>query len=151
MFDNNVADATGSTNTQQQPQQQTSSNVPPTQRHNNGIKSSNTGDISVDATLALKDELGSSIKSHYDKLFQQISDKVSNEVSELRNELTSLRKELNGMDELKRVVEVMKQELKACQSATDNQRKYIKELIGNLADERKKIAAMQVELDRNLK
>lgn len=76
---------------------------------------------------------------------------VNPEISELREEIKRLKEDFLGLNELKKVVEAMSVELKACQSATENQKRYIKELVNNLADERKKIASMQVEIDRNLK
>lgn len=79
------------------------------------------------------------------------SPNLSSEICELREEIKNLREDFNCIPEIKNALEVMKVELKACQSATENQKRYIKELVNNLADERKKIAAMQVEIDRNLR
>lgn len=73
------------------------------------------------------------------------------EFNELKMEVERLRQDTKIIAELKSTVDIMKIELKACQSATESQRKYIKDLVNNLADERKRIAAMQVEIDRNLK
>jgi len=87
----------------------------------------------------------------YDSLFKQISKDVTSELTEMKRDVKRLQEELTSMSELKSEIETMKTELRACQSATESQRKYIKELVNNLADERKKIAAMQEELDRNLK
>lgn len=85
------------------------------------------------------------------QLAKQISKDVTGEISELREEVRMLRDDLKEMGELRDAVNSMKIELKACQSATENQKRYIKDLVNNLADERKKIAAMQTELERNLK
>lgn len=76
---------------------------------------------------------------------------VNSELSELREDVKRLKEDFLSLNELREIVEVMRKELKACQSATENQRRYIKELVNNLADERKKIASMQIEIDRNLK
>lgn len=73
------------------------------------------------------------------------------QLNELKMEIEKLKQETKVIGELKSSLEIMKIELKACQSATESQRKYIKDLVNNLADERKRIAAMQVEIDRNLK
>uniref|UniRef100_A0A6G1SEY3 CD2-associated protein n=2 Tax=Aceria tosichella TaxID=561515 RepID=A0A6G1SEY3_9ACAR len=81
----------------------------------------------------------------------QISINVTKEINDLKKEIKKLQHDFKGIEELKLAVEGMKIELRACQSATESQRKYIKDLVNNLADERKRIAAMQVELDRNLK
>jgi hypothetical protein len=80
----------------------------------------------------------------------QQQNNVTKELNELRMEVKKLQQDFKGIEELKLALEGMKIELRACQSATESQRKFIKELVNNLADERKKIAAMQVELDRNL-
>lgn len=88
----------------------------------------------------------------YDNLVKQISQNVSNEMkTQLREEVKKLQEDLSGISELKSVIETIRTELKACQNATENQKRYIKELVNNLADERKKIAAMQTEIDRTLK
>lgn len=90
--------------------------------------------------------------AQYDNLQKQISKMVISEISELKENLSKLREEnAEHIADLKSVLEVMKVELKACQSATENQKRYIKELVNNLADERKKIAEIQIEIDRNLK
>lgn len=89
--------------------------------------------------------------AQYDDLLKQISRNVTSELGELKNEVKRLREDCQSINELKNVVELMKVDLKACQAATENQKRYIKELVNNLADERKKIASMQTEIDRNLK
>lgn len=86
-----------------------------------------------------------------DDLIKQISKNFNHEISELRGEIKKLREDFEGFSDLKNIIEVMSKDLKACQSATENQRRYIKDLVNNLADERKRIAAMQDEIDRNLK
>lgn len=90
-------------------------------------------------------------EAQYDKLLKQISKNVTNEINELREEVKRLKEEVACMTEVKGSLDAMKIELKACQSATDNQKRYIRELVNNLADERKKIASMQGEIERNLK
>lgn len=80
-----------------------------------------------------------------------ISSTSNLELDELKAELRQLRDDFDSFVDLKNVVEVMKTELKSCQSAIESQKKYIKDLVNNLADERKKIAMMQDEIDRNLK
>lgn len=102
------------------------------------------------ANLVSVTQLNESL-AKYDNLYKQISKDVTSELSELKRDVKQLQQDLSGINEIKSAIETMKIELKACQSATENQRKYIKELVNNLSDERKKIAAMQEELDRNLK
>lgn len=87
----------------------------------------------------------------FDDSLKQVSKNVTNEITELRNDIKKLQDDFRSILGLKEAIETMKIELRTCQSATESQRKYIKELVNNLADERKRIAAMQTEIDRNLK
>lgn len=91
------------------------------------------------------------VSAHYESLVKQISSNFQSEINELKDEIKRLQFDFQDFKELKSVVEVMKIELKACQSATESQKRWMKDLVDNLADERKKIAAMQTEIDRNLK
>lgn len=75
------------------------------------------------------------------------SREATSELADLRQEVKQLQNDVKVVVELKDTVEKMRQELRDCQSAIDTQRRYIKELVNNLADERKKIAAMQAELN----
>lgn len=72
-----------------------------------------------------------------------------NEIAELRQEVKQLQESVYSMTDLKDVVDIMKTEIRECQSAIENQRRYIKELVNNLADERRRISAMQAELNKN--
>lgn len=113
-----------------------------------------TNDFTPNVTTAkqpIVDQTPSLSIAQYDNLVKQISKNVTSEISQLKEEVKRLREDVTGIGELKNVIEVMRSELRACQSATENQKRYIKELVNNLADERKRIAAMQTEIDRNLK
>ena len=119
-------------------------------KDNEHSKSNNAADKVVAASLVSETQLHESM-AKVENLLKQISKDMTSELSEVRKDVRQLQEDVRSINGLKVVIDGIKTELKACQSATESQRKYIKELVNNLADERKKIATMQVELDRNLK
>lgn len=118
------------------------------EKHESAIVDSNPTVGPVDGH---KESNSDSYQRHQDETLKRFSLKIQIELDSFRQEIKEMKQDLGTVAELKAVVEVMKCELRDCKSAIESQKRYMKDLLNNLADERKKIASMQVEIDRTLK